>query len=69
MCGPSCPRTHSVDYAGFRDSPASASWVLVSKACVTTAQLKFFCFCFLKFRGVCVCNGAWREVGYQNTLS
>jgi hypothetical protein len=36
---PGCPETHSVDQAGLelRNPPASASQVLGSKACATTA--------------------------------
>jgi hypothetical protein len=42
LCSPDCPRTHSVDQAGFelRNPPASASGVLGLKACATTAQLQ-----------------------------
>ena len=38
---PGCPGTHSADQAGseLRDQPASASQVLGSKACATTARL------------------------------
>jgi hypothetical protein len=41
LCSPGCPRTHFVDKAGLepRDPPASASRVLVFKACATIAQL------------------------------
>jgi hypothetical protein len=41
LCGPGCPGTHSVDQAGLklRNLPASASQLLGSKACATTAQL------------------------------
>ena len=41
MCSPGCPGTHFVDQTGLelRDPPASASQVLGSKACTTTAQL------------------------------
>jgi hypothetical protein len=42
LCSPGCPGTHFVDHqAGLelRDPPASASQVLGSKACTTTAQL------------------------------
>ena len=38
LCISGCPRTCSVDQAGLklRNLPASASWLLESKACVTT---------------------------------
>jgi hypothetical protein len=52
LCNPGCPGTHSVDQAGLelRNSPASASQVLGSKACTTTTQLfcLFVLFCVLK---------------------
>jgi hypothetical protein len=37
LCGPACPRTHSVDKTGLelRALPAFASWVLGLKACTT----------------------------------
>jgi hypothetical protein len=37
LCSPGCPETHSVDQAGLelRNSPASASQVLVLKVCAT----------------------------------
>ena len=40
LYNPGCSGTHSVDHAGLklRNSPASASWVLGLKACITTAQ-------------------------------
>ena len=40
LCIPGCPGTHSVDQAGLELSnpPASASQVLGSKACATTAR-------------------------------
>jgi hypothetical protein len=40
LCSPGCPGTHSVDQAGLelRNLPASASQVLVLKACATTAR-------------------------------
>jgi hypothetical protein len=40
LCSPGCPGTHSVDQAGLglRNPPASASQVLGSKACATTAR-------------------------------
>jgi hypothetical protein len=40
LCSLGCPGTHSVDQAGLelRDPPASASHVLGSKACTTTAR-------------------------------
>jgi hypothetical protein len=40
LCGPGCPGTHSVDQAGLelRNPPASASQVLVLKACATTTR-------------------------------
>jgi hypothetical protein len=39
LCSPGCPGTHFVDQAGLelRNPPASASQVLVLKACATTA--------------------------------
>ena len=42
LCSPSCPGTHAVDQAGLelRNLPASASQMLGSKACATTAWLK-----------------------------
>ena len=47
LCSSGCPGTHSVDQAGLelRNPPASASQVLGSKACTTTAQ---FLLLFLK---------------------
>lgn len=41
LCGPDCPKTHSVNQAGLRlkDPPASTSYVLGSKACAATAWL------------------------------
>jgi hypothetical protein len=39
LCSPGCPGTHSVDQAGLRNVPASASQVLGLKACATTARL------------------------------
>jgi hypothetical protein len=41
LCNPGCPGTHSVDQAGLelRNLPASASQVLGSKVCATTAWL------------------------------
>jgi hypothetical protein len=41
LCSPGCPGTHFVDQAGLelRNLPASASQVLGSKACATTALL------------------------------
>ena len=41
LSNPVCPGTYSVDQAGLelRDLPASASQVLGSKACTTTAWL------------------------------
>jgi hypothetical protein len=46
LYSPGCPGTHFVDQAGleFRNPPASASWVLGLKACVTTPGSA----CFLK---------------------
>jgi hypothetical protein len=40
LCSPGCPGTHSVDQAGLelRNPPASASQVLGSKVCATTAR-------------------------------
>ena len=40
LCSPGCPGTHSIDQAGLkiRNPPASASQVLGSKACATTAR-------------------------------
>ena len=42
LCNPGCPRTHSVDQASLelRNPPASASQVLVLKACATNAWLE-----------------------------
>jgi hypothetical protein len=41
LCNPGCPGTHFVDQAGLelRNLPVSASQVLGSKVCATTAQL------------------------------
>jgi hypothetical protein len=41
LCSPGCPGTHFVDQAGLklRNPPASATRVLVLKACATTAPL------------------------------
>jgi hypothetical protein len=53
LYSPGCPGTHFVDWASleFRNSPASASPVLGSKACTTTPGGRFvfktsvlFCF-------------------------
>jgi hypothetical protein len=43
LCSPGCPGTHFVDQAGLklRNPPASASQVLESKVCATTARLCF----------------------------
>jgi hypothetical protein len=43
LYGPSCPGTQFVDQVGLelRNPPVSASQVLGSKACATTAQPKF----------------------------
>jgi hypothetical protein len=42
LCSFGCPGTHSVDQAGLelRNLPASASQMLGSKTCATTARLK-----------------------------
>jgi hypothetical protein len=42
LCSPGCPGTHSVNQAGLRNPPASASRVLGLKACATTARLVLF---------------------------
>jgi hypothetical protein len=46
LCSPGCPGTHFVDQAGLklRNPPASASQVLVLKACAitTTQQIDVF---------------------------
>jgi hypothetical protein len=58
LCSPGCLGAHSVDQAGLelRNPPASASQVLVSKACATTARhiilimnflFVWFLFCFV----------------------
>jgi hypothetical protein len=46
LCSPGCTGTHSVDQAGLKlkNPPASASQVLGSKACATTACLGLFFF-------------------------
>jgi hypothetical protein len=40
LYSPGCPRTHSVDQAGLRNPPASASQVLGLKACATMPSLE-----------------------------
>jgi hypothetical protein len=45
LCSPVCPGTHHVDQAGLelRNSPASASQVLGSKACATMPSCIHIC--------------------------
>jgi hypothetical protein len=45
LYSPDCPGTHSVDQAGLRNPPASASQVLGLKVCSTTARICVLSFC------------------------
>jgi hypothetical protein len=53
QCHLGCPRTHSVDQAGLRNPPASASQVLRLKVCTTTAQLCAYMVIILTY---CTCT-------------
>jgi hypothetical protein len=67
LYSPGCPGTHFVDQAGLelRNPPVSASQVLGSKACATTAWRIFFfiskkdAFFFYLCVCLCACSHSW----------